>query len=76
MHIIDSETRKEGVNYKAVGAQEEGEEEFLYFAQPIDSMLKAHKAHDKNLNALLDVEMDEDEDAIYRETSLEPLYDE
>ena len=76
MNIIDSETRHEGVNYKAIGAQGEIDEEFLYFAQPKDSMLKAQKQHDWNLNALLDKEMEEDEDSIYREASLEPVYDE
>ena len=76
MNIIDSETRHEGVNYKAIGAHGETHKEFLYFAQPVDSMLNSHKQHDKNLNTLLDTEMDEDENSIYREASLEPVYDE
>ncbi len=70
MYIVDSETRKDGVNYKLIGAQAEDDGEFLYYAQPIDSMLEAQKQHDANLNALLDSE----EDLMVREATLEPDY--
>ncbi|WP_414837943.1 hypothetical protein ACK3SF_00905 [Candidatus Nanosalina sp. VS9-1] len=72
MIIIDSETRYDGENYKAIGAHGEGDEEFLYFAQPVKDQLEAHRNHDKLLNALLDGE----EDEIVREASLEPSYSE
>jgi len=68
MIIIDSETRYEGRNYKAIGAHGQNEEEFLYFAQPVDMQLKSHKNHDKILNKLLDG----DEDLLSRKTTLEP----
>ena len=71
MIIIDSEARYNEENYKAIGAEGENDEEFLYFAQPIDAQLEAHRMHDKVLNALLDG----DEDLIVREASLD-IYDE
>lgn len=75
MIIIDSETRHNDVNYKAIGAHGRNDEEFLYFAQPVSSQLQSHKNHDRALNLLLDEEFEADEDASYRETSLQPSYE-
>lgn len=75
LKLIDSETRHNDVNYKAIGAHGSNAEEYFYFAQPIDSQLKSHRSHDKALNVLLDREFEDDEDSSYREISLEPSYE-
>lgn len=72
MIIIDSETRYNEENYKAIGAEGEGDEEFLYFAQPVKDQLGSHRNHDKILNALLDGE----EDELVIEASLDQDYSE
>lgn len=81
MKTIDTETRYDGENYKAIGAHGRTEEEFLYFAQPIKAQLESHREHDKALNQLLDRdfiqdgELVEGGEASYRLTTLEPDYE-
>jgi len=67
MITIDTDTRYDGEDYRAILGKGETEEAWIKFLQPLDSRLKSQQSHDSALNYMLEQE----EDIILRKTTLE-----
>lgn len=69
MIIYDSDVRENGENYRAVYAvsQDEEEDAWIKFLQPLENLSESQRTHDSVLDYLLNQE----EDLIVRKTCLE-----